>query len=64
METKILKTAKELKSIERKSIVNINGIEFGELYPLLELTNKHVSYYDVNEQGSKFINAPFIVKTK
>ena len=64
METKILKTARELKKIKRKSIVNINGIEFGELYPILEVTNKHVSYYDVNEQGNKFINAPFIVKTK
>ena len=64
MRTTTLNTAKELKSIERKSIVNINGIEFGELYPMLEVTNKHVSYYDVNEQGNKFINAPFIVTTK
>jgi len=64
MEIKILKRARELKSIERKSIVNINGIEFGELYPLLEVTNKHVSYYDVNKQGYRFINAPFTVKIK
>ena len=64
MKTTILNTAKELKSIERKSIVNINGIKFGELYPIISVTNKHVSYYDVNEQGMKFINAPFIVKTK
>ena len=63
MKTTTLNTAKELKSIERKSIVNINGIEFG-LYPMLEVTNKHVSYYDVNEQGNKFIFPPFIVKTK
>ena len=59
-----LHKAKELKSIERKSIVNINGIEFGEFYPILEVTNKHVRYYDVNEQETKLINAPFIVTTK
>lgn len=64
MKTTILNTAKELKSIKRNSIININGIEFGELYPMLEVTNKHVSYYDVNEQGNKFILPPFIVKTK
>ena len=64
MKTFKLHKAKELKSIERKSIVNINGIEFGELYPMLEVTNKHVSYYDVNEQETKFIHAPFIVTTK
>lgn len=60
----MLNTAKELKAIERKSIVNINGIEFGEIYPMLDITNKHVSYYDVNEQGNKFIHAPFLVITK
>ena len=64
MRTITLNTAKQLKSIERKSITNINGIEFGELYPLLEVTNKNASYYDVDEQGYKFINEPFIVKTK
>lgn len=58
-----LHKAKELKSIERKSIVNINGIEFGELYPILEVSNKYVSYYDANG-GYKNINAPFIVTTK
>ena len=64
MRTTTLNTAKELKLIERKSIISINGIAFGELYPMLEVTNKHVSYYDVNEQGNKFIHAPFIVTTK
>ena len=64
MRTITLNTAKQLKSIERKSITNINGIEFGELYPLLEVTNKNASYYDVDEQGYKFLLPPFIVKTK
>ena len=64
MTTQILNTSKELKVIERKSITNINGIEFGELYPMLDVSNKHVSYYDVDSQGSKFINAPFEVVTK
>ena len=59
-----LHKAKELKAIERKLIVNINGIEFGEFYPILEVTNKYVRYYDVNEQETKLINAPFIVTIK
>jgi len=59
-----LHKAKELKAIERKLIVNINGIEFGEFYPILEVTNKYVRYCDVNEQETKLINAPFIVTIK
>lgn len=64
METTILNAAKELKSIKRESITNINGIEFTENYPMLEVSNKHVSYYDVESQRSKSIFAPFTIKTK
>lgn len=59
-----LHKAAELKLIERKLIVNINGIEFGELYPFLYISNKYVYYYDIDEQEYKIINAPFIVTTK
>lgn len=62
MTTIILKTEKELKSFvneNRKNIVNINGVEFNKLYPMLEVTNKNASYYDVEKQSNKFLYSPF-----
>lgn len=63
--TTTINTAKELKSFvnsNRQNITNINGVDFTATYPMLEVTNKHASYYDVKSQGNKFINAPFTVE--
>lgn len=67
MTTTVINTERELKgfiSKNRKNITNINGVQFGEMYPMLEVTNKHASYYDVQSQANKFINAPFRIETK
>lgn len=65
MNTTVINTPKELKSFvaeNRKNITNINGVQFGEMYPMLEVTKKHASYYDVNSQSNKYLSAPFTVK--
>lgn len=65
--TTIINTVKELKdfvSQNRKNIASINGVEFGELYPILTVSNKHASYYDVDSQGDKFLYAPFTIEVK
>jgi len=65
MTTTVINTEKELKdfvSKNRKNITNINGVQFGEFYPMMEVTNKHASYYDVESQGNKFLYAPFNIK--
>jgi hypothetical protein len=62
---KKIATEKQLKtfvSIFRSKIISINGISFKEVYPMLEVTNKHASYYDVKTQGNKFLNSPFNVE--
>ena len=67
MKTLVINTEKELKAFvneNRKNITNINGVEFGELYPMMEVSNKHATYYDVETQGNKFLYAPFNVTTK
>lgn len=67
MKTITINSAKELKSLvnnSRKSITNINGVEFSEMYPMLEVSNKHASCYDVEAQGNKFLYAPFTVTIK
>ena len=65
MTTTVINTEKELKGFiakNRKNITNINGVQFGEMYPMLDVTNKHASYYDVDTQGDKFLNAPFTIE--
>ena len=67
MKTLEFNTARELKQFankNRKEITNINGVEFGEMYPMLEVSNKHVSYYNVEEQGNSGLYAPFKVTVK
>ena len=62
---KTINTTIELKAFvkdNRKSITNINGVEFNSIYPMLEVTNQYASYYDVESQSNKYINAPFIIK--
>ena len=57
-------TAKELKALvttNRANIAAINGIQFGTMYPLINCSNKHASYYDVDTQGNKFLTSPFNV---
>lgn len=64
MKTLVINTEKQLKElvlVNRKNITKINDVKFGELYPMLEVTNKHASYYDVESQGNKFLLAPFNV---
>lgn len=67
MKTLTFNTERELKKFaneNRKDIININGVEFKELYPMLEVSNKHATYYDVESQGNKFLHAPFTVICK
>ena len=67
MATLKFNTAKELKkfvSENRKEITNINGVDFNEMYPMLEVSNKHASYYNVEEQGNSGLYAPFTVIVK
>lgn len=64
MKTLTVNTEIELKKFineNRSKITSINGVEFRSLYPMLEVTNKHASYYDVESQSNKFLIAPFIV---
>ena len=55
---------KQFISKNRKGITEINGVKFKPIYPMISVTNKNASYYDVDEQGYKFLLPPFIVKTK
>lgn len=64
MKNLTIKTAKDLKKIKRSNITNINGIEFGEKYPILEITNAYASYYDVEKQSNTLLIAPFTVTIK
>ena len=67
MKTIVINTEKELKEFvkeNRKKIKNINGVEFSELYPMMEISNKQAAYYDVETQGNIFLCAPFNVTIK
>jgi hypothetical protein len=67
MITTVINTEKELKNFvlkNRKNITNINGVKFGDIYPMMEVSNKHASYYDIESQGNKFLYAPFKIELK
>lgn len=67
MKATTIYTNKELKdfvSKNRKNIKKINGLQFGEMYPIIDITNKHASYYDVDSQEYKFLYAPFTIEYK
>ena len=60
-----IKTERELKLFvakNRTSITRINSVEFGKVYPILEVSNNYASYYDVVSQGNKFLHAPFSIE--
>ena len=64
MKTMRINSEQGLKAVveqSREAIREINGVQFGAIYPLLHVTNKHASYYDVESQGDRLLNAPFIV---
>ncbi len=66
MNTLNINTEKELKELvlsNRESITSINGVTFGNVYPMLEVSNKHASYYDSASQSNKYLSSPFIVTT-
>ena len=50
--------------VNRKNVTNINGVEFNEIYPMIEATSKQATYYDVESQGNKVLNAPFVIQVK
>ena len=67
MKTIKIETEKELKSFVeqyRKDILRINKVEFTELYPILELSNKNSRYYNVEKQEYSFLYPPFEVTIK
>lgn len=60
----IFNNAKNLKKYNRKDIVQINTIKFTELYPILDITNRSISYYNVKEQRDELIYSPYNVTFK
>jgi len=64
-EHKNIQERKRTKSagLRREDILSINDVDFSGLYPMLEVTNKHVSYYCPDIQGNKFIFPPFVVRS-
>lgn len=67
MTTLTINTHSELKSFvseNRKLIVNINNVEFNDLYPMLQVSNKHALYYDVNTSSNKYLSEPFVITVK
>ena len=67
MTTKTITTELELKQLlktSRRQITEINGVDFTGFYPVLEVSNKHAWYYDIDTQGNKFLFAPFNVTMK
>lgn len=65
MATTVINTERELKdfvSKNRKNITNINGVQFNEMYQMMDVTNKHACYYDVELQGNKLLYAPFKIE--
>ena len=67
MKTLEFNTARELKKFsknKRKLIKNINGVEFREMYPILEVSNNYASYYNVEGQCNSWLYAPFKVTVK
>lgn len=64
MKTILLNTAKEVKKIKRASITNINGVAFNEMYPMLDVSNQHVSYYSVEKQRTVSFFPPYQITIK
>lgn len=48
--------------IKWSDVKSINGYELKSLFP--EVTNKHCSIYDVENQGNKYFQAPFVLELK
>lgn len=64
MKTITINTERELKKFvaeNRSKITAINGVNFRPMYPILEVTNRSASYYDVESQGNRYLTAPFIL---
>lgn len=62
-----LATARELKGYaasDRANMIEINGIELSERYPILELSNKHAMYYSEEHQSIMPIVPPFRIVRK
>ena len=63
----VINTNEELKdfvSKNRNNIININGVQFGKIYPMIEVTKRQAAYYDVDSQEYKFLYAPFTIEYK
>lgn len=61
MRTITVYSAKTLQKIDRKLIKEINGIEFGEVYPKLEIEGKKLMYLEPTNHCQVFIEPPFLV---
>ncbi len=60
----VFNTVKEFRQFvcaNRKQITNVNGVNFYSMCPMLEVTNKKAMFYDVESQGIKFFDEPFVV---
>lgn len=57
-------TPRQIRDTERSLIANINGVEFGTVYPILTATNKAVSYYSPDLQREVHLFAPYLVRSK
>ena len=66
MKTIVINTEIELKSFvtkNRKNITSINGVKFSGLYPILEISRKHATYYNVENQCNEILHSPFNITT-
>ena len=64
MITLVLNSAREVKELiakSRRQITNINGVNFGAIYPMLNASNTAVWYYSVPNQENEYLHAPFVV---
>ena len=67
MKNLTINTALELREFvkeNRTEMTSINGVELSEMYPMLSVTGKHASYYNVERQGNTTLRTPFQVTIK
>jgi hypothetical protein len=54
----------EFIQVNRKQVTNINGVEFNEMYPMIESNKKNAHYYDAPNQCNQFLYPPFTIEVK
>lgn len=52
---------RKLMEIERDNLISINNVSFGANYPIIEISNNYVFFYDAIAQDGEEILPPFHV---